>query len=95
MEHYTFRKRTFLNPVSAGAESYISVLTESSVNGTYALGNYIVTIADCHRIIQLEFPLGDAQRRRQSLRKIDLLLEVLTAFRSALNAEAKLIDGKR
>lgn len=97
MARYAYRKRSFLNPVSAEAESYISVLTESSENGTYRLGNYIVTLADCHRIVQLEFSLTSPMLRKQSLAKADLLVEVLTAFQKSLHAEAELIEktGKK
>jgi hypothetical protein len=51
----------------------------------------MVTIADCRRRIQLEFFLGTVRARRESLRKLDLLLKVLSSFRKALLAEAQLI----
>jgi hypothetical protein len=55
----------------------------------------MLTLADCGRQIQLEFFLGNARDRRQSLAKAELLLEVLTAFRDALKHEAKLIEKVR
>jgi hypothetical protein len=51
----------------------------------------MVTIADCRRRIQLEFFLGTMRARRESLRKLDLLLKVLNSFRKVLLAEAQLI----
>jgi hypothetical protein len=51
----------------------------------------MVTIADCRRRIQLEFFLGTVRARRESLRKLDLLLNVLNSFRKVLLAEAQLI----
>ena len=51
----------------------------------------MVTIADCRRRIQLEFFLGTVRARRESLRKLDLLLKVLSSFRKVLLAEAQLI----
>ena len=51
----------------------------------------MVTIADCRRRIQLEFFLGTRRARRESLRKLDLLLNVLNSFRKVLLAEAQLI----
>lgn len=51
----------------------------------------MVTIADCRRRIQLEFFLGTLRSRRESLRKLDLLLKVLSSFRKVLLAEAQLI----
>ncbi|HET9712768.1 MAG TPA: hypothetical protein VFP64_12820, partial [Pyrinomonadaceae bacterium] len=40
---------------------------------------------------QLEFFLGTVRARRESLRKLDLLLKVLGSFRNALIAEAQAI----
>jgi hypothetical protein len=51
----------------------------------------MLTIADCRRRIQLEFFLGSVRARRESLRKLDLLLKVLGSFRNALLAEAQAI----
>jgi hypothetical protein len=56
----------------------------------------MLTIADCRRRIQLEFFLGTKQARRRSLRKINLLIDVLTRFRDALIKERDLIEkGER
>jgi len=52
----------------------------------------MLTIADCRRRIQLEFFLGTKQARRRSLRKINLLIDVLTRFRDALIRERDLIE---
>lgn len=89
---FTFRKRSFLSPISTGHTSYILAETESSRNGEYKWGNYLLTIADCRRRILLEFFLGTKNDRRISLRKINLLIEVLTRFRDALLKENELIE---
>ena len=89
---FTFRKRTFLNPTSTGHTSYILAEVESSQDGDYSWGNYLLTIADCQRLIRLEFLLGTKQYRRMSLRKINLLIDVLTRFRDALAKEIALIE---
>ena len=52
----------------------------------------MLTIADCRRRIQLEFFLGTKQARRRSLRKINLLIDVLTRVRDALIKERDLIE---
>ncbi|MGH8628570.1 MAG: hypothetical protein ACREYC_25990 [Gammaproteobacteria bacterium] len=91
MNTYTYRKRVFLSPVSTGYTSYVFAEVESSDGGEYKLGSYMLVLADCRRRIELEFFLGTARTRGQSLAKLDLLLEVLNAFRAALGAEAKLI----
>src|SRR5215213_719212 len=89
---FSLRKRVFLNPVSTGHTSYILAETESSRDGEYRWGHYMLTIADCRRRIQLEFFLGTKRARRISLAKINLLIDILTAFRDALKKEIALID---
>ena len=88
-----FHKRKFLNPISTGQTSFIDALVEHSFNGSDCLINCLITIADCKRRIQLEFLLSDKQYRRQSLKKINLLIDTLTGFRDALVKESRLIDN--
>jgi hypothetical protein len=52
----------------------------------------MLTIADCRRRTQLEFFLGTTRARRASLAKIDLLIKQFENFRTALRAEAGLIE---
>jgi hypothetical protein len=87
-----YRKRVFLNPISLGAPSFIQAVADSSYDGTEALGNYILIIADCERRIMLEFGLGNARQRKLSLDKIDRLAKIVNEFREAVQAEAKLIE---
>jgi hypothetical protein len=91
MNKFLLRKRMFLASVSSGTTSYIMVEVESSRGGEYKWGHCMLTIADCRRRIQLEFFLGTVRARRESLRKLDLLLKVLGSFRNALVAEAQAI----
>lgn len=86
-----YRKRVFLASISTGHTSYILTEAESSRGGEYKWGHYMLTMADCRRRIQLEFFLGTIRARRESLRKIDLLIKQLEQFRTALRAEANLI----
>lgn len=99
MSRFSYRRRTFLAPASTGFTSYVLAEVESSGGGEYRCGHYMLTLADCRWRIDLEFCLSTALQRRQSLAKIDLLLEVLSAFRAALATEAQLIGererGKR
>jgi len=89
---FSFRKRSFLNPVSTDQTSYIHAVVESSHDGEYPWGTNMLTIADCKRVIQLEFFLGTRRYRRISLQKIDLLINILTRFRAALAKEITLIE---
>ena len=87
-----YRKRVFLNPISLSAPSFIQAVADSSDEGTYLLGNYVLIIADCNRRIMLEFSLANATQRKASLDKIDRLLRVVNEFSEALRAEAELIE---
>jgi hypothetical protein len=89
---FSLRKRVFLNPVSSGTTSFLFAEVESSRDGEYKWGHYMLTIADCRRWIQLEFFLGTLRSRRESLRKIDLLIKRLEEFRTALQREAGLMQ---
>ena len=91
MKYQFFRKRVFLASISTGHTSYILAEVESSRGGENKWGHCMLTIADCRRRIQLEFFLGNVQARRESLKKLDLLLNVLGSFRRALLAEAQAI----
>ena len=87
-----FRIRSFLNPISTGHTAYILVEAESSRNGEYQWGTYMLTLADCRRRVQFEFFLGTKRARQLSLKKINLLIDVLTRFRDALVKEIELIE---
>ena len=95
MNKFLLRKRLFLASVSTGTTSFILAEVESSRGGEYKWGHYMLTIADCRRRIQLEFFLGTVRARRESLRKLDLLLKVLGSFRNALIAEKQISAVER
>ena len=92
MSTFGYRKRAFLASISTGHTSYILTEVESSRGGEYKWGHCMLTMADCRRRIQLEFFLGTLRARRESLRKIDLLIKELEQFRTALRTEASLIE---
>src|SRR5690242_12591360 len=92
MNRSFFRKRVFLASISTGHTSYILTEVESSRRGEYKWGHCMLTLADCRRRIQLEFFLGTPRARRESLRKVDLLIMHLEQFRTALRTEAGLIE---
>lgn len=89
---FSLRKRVFLNAVSTGSTSYIFAEVESSRNGEYKWGHYMLTLADCRRRVQLEFFIGTKRARQRSLKKLDLLIDVLTRFRAALLKEIELLE---
>ena len=89
---YAFSKRAFLNPASTHLTSYIQAYIQTGQDGPDKWGDNMVLIADCKRVVQLEFFLGTKRHRRISLAKVDLLIEVLTQFRAALAKEIRLIE---
>ena len=89
---FSFRRRSFLNPISTTHTSYIDAVVESSENGEYKIGSNILTLADCQRVVRIEFFLANKRERRRSLAKVNLLIDVLTRFRDALIKESELID---
>jgi len=89
---FSLRKRVFLNPASSGTTSFLFAEVESSRGGEYKWGHYMLTLADCRRRIQLEFFIGTLRARRESLRKIDLLIKRFEEFRTALQKEVGLIE---
>ena len=65
---------------------------ESSRGGAYAYGDYLLILADCRRVVRLEFLLSTKRGRRLSLKKLDLLIDVLTKFRDVVQKEIALIE---
>jgi hypothetical protein len=92
---YAFSKRVFLNPASTHLTSYIHAHVQTGPDGPDKWGDNRVIIADCNRVVQLEFFLGSKRERRLSLAKIDLLIKLLTQFRAALAKEISLIEREK
>ena len=91
---YAFSKRAFLNPASTHLTSYIHAHVQTGHEGPDKWGDNRVIIADCNRVVQLEFFLGSKRERRLSLAKIDLLIQLLTQFRTALAKEISSIENE-
>ena len=92
---YAFSKRAFLNPASTHLTSYIQAYVQTGQDGPDKWADNMVLIADCKRVVQLEFFLGTKRHRRISLAKIDLLIDVLTQFRAALAKEIQSIEATK
>jgi hypothetical protein len=88
-----YRKRIFLNPISDGAPAFIQAVADSSDNGSYKLGNYLLIIADCNRRITLEFALSSKRARRQARAKVDRFAAVVNGFRKHMIKELESIDN--
>ena len=87
-----YAKRVFLNPVSEGVPEFVQAVADSSDDGSYVLGNYLLIVADSKNRVTLEFPVGNARARRKSRAKIQRFTQVVTQFRNQLIREIDLID---
>lgn len=87
-----YLKRMFLNPIREGAPSFIQAVADSSDEGTYLIGNYLLIIADCDRRIMLHFHVSSPRSRKMARAKIDKLAQVVNDFRAALIREMEMID---
>lgn len=92
MRHH-LRVRRFLNrPGHHGGAYVIAVVPDSSSCTDQGCDHRWcsdpeLAISDCDRVIRLEFSRHDASARRNSLHKLDVLLDALTRFRAALESE--------
>ena len=87
-----YLKRVFLNPISEGAPSFVQAVADSSDEGTYTLGNYLLILADCERRVMLHFHVANPRSRKIARAKIDKLAQVVNDFRAALIKEIELIE---
>jgi len=92
---YAFSKRAFLNPASTHLTSYIHAHVQTGTDGPDKWGDNRVLIADCKKVVELDFFLGSKRDRRTSLAKIDLLIKLLTQFRAALAKEIRAIESTK
>ncbi|HJR45295.1 MAG TPA: hypothetical protein VJ927_06790 [Actinomycetota bacterium] len=96
---YRLRTRRFLNVLGYNAGAYILAVVEDSsrhVKGKHGwpYAEIDLTIADCDRAVSFDFDLSTRGARRNSLRKIDIMIETLKAFRDALADEAAVVAAR-
>ncbi len=56
--------------------------------------NVELVIADCNRVVELDFEIDLADERRNTFHKLDVLIGTLEQFRVALNCEAELAEQR-
>jgi hypothetical protein len=88
-----YRKRIFLNPISEGAPAFIQAVADSSDDGTYKLGNYLLIIADCNQRITLEFALSSKLARKKARAKVERFAAVVNGFRKHMIKELEMINN--
>jgi hypothetical protein len=93
-------ERTRLNLPGLYGDAYVRVFVEDTSRRKLRLRRVPsqprlkLRIADCVNVINLEFDVGSAELRQNSLFKINTLLNALHRFRDGLVAEAKLFEQR-
>jgi len=94
-EKVIFNKREFINKPGHHSMAHIiaSIVKSNHGNENIEEGDSWVEIdlslADCSRTINLSIDYGNKEERDNSLYKVDVLINTLTDFRSALEKELK------
>ena len=89
---YHVRRREFLNDDPELPAFIIGVVEDTcdlpdNPEEDWKYGTVVLDLADCFRRVSLDFDLYDASSRANSLRKINLIAEVVNAVRDAIAVE--------
>lgn len=92
---YRVQIRRFLNVLGYNAGAYILAAVEDSSKRSadkdkWSYLDIDLTMADCGRVVSFDFDLSTRGARRNSIRKIDIMIDTLVQFRGALKEEARL-----
>ena len=89
---YHLRRREFLNEDAELPAFIIGVVEDTrdlpdDPEDRWKWGTVVLDLADCSRRVSFDFDLNDAASRASSLRKINLIAEVVNAVRDAIAVE--------
>ena len=89
---YHVRRREFLNEDPEYPAFVIAVVQDTSGipdedDDGWNGGTIVLDFGDCIRRVSFNFDLGDASERAHSLRKINLIAELVNAFRDGIEKE--------
>jgi hypothetical protein len=93
-EHFYVRRREFLN-VNPDLPAYIIGIVEDtreipdSPSDGWADGEIMLDLADCNNRVSFYFNMNTVADRANSLRKINLIAEVVNAVRDAIALEVE------
>ena len=96
---YHVRRREFLNEDVEMPAFIIGVVEDTrelpdEPADNWQWGTVVLDIADCSRRISFDFDLNDADSRSNSLRKINLIAEVVNAVRDAIEIEVESLNKR-
>jgi hypothetical protein len=81
MKAFKKYKLVMLNPVSSNDTGWFKYGVEMDKDG-YGWSTF--KLADCHRVIDLNFSIGNTEERRAALVKLDKLLTAMKDFRNLI-----------
>lgn len=96
---YHVREREFLN-IRTDMRAYIIAIVEDTQHIQTCCrdhpyhGEITLRMSDCFDSIELDFDLSSKEERENSLFKIRKIVEVMTAFRDAVELEAAAIEAR-
>jgi len=91
---YHVQRREFLNQ-DPGAAAFIIAIVEDTREiadeneNDWKWGTIQLDLADCYRRIEFDFDMSTAEARANSLRKIELIAEVINEVREAIALEVE------
>ena len=91
---YHVRRREFLNDDPELSAFIIGVVEDTrelpdDPEDHWKWGTVVLDLADCSRRVSFDFDLNDAASRANSLRKVNLIAEVVNAVRDAIAVEVE------
>jgi hypothetical protein len=96
---YHVRRREFLNEDVEMPAFIIGVVEDTrelpdEPADNWKWGTVVLDLADCSRRVSFDFDLNDATTRAHSLRKINLIAEVVNAVRDAIEIEVESLNKR-
>ena len=95
---YHVKRREFLNEDEAMPGFVIGIVQDTSSipddNLSWRHGTVILDFGDCYRRVSFSFDLSEEFTRGESLRKINLIAEVVNAVRDAIEKEVEFCNAR-
>ena len=95
---YHVLRREFLNEDMSMPGFVIGIVQDTSnmtgENESWRFGTVILDFGDCYRRVSFSFDLSEEPTRRDSLKKINVLADVVNAVRDAIEKEVESRDAR-
>ena len=90
---YHVERREFLNEDMSMPGFVIGIVQDTSdiadENEAWRYGTVMLDFGDCYSRVSFSFDLSEAEPRRQALRKVNIIAEVVNAVRDAIEKEVE------